>query len=158
MDDQLNPAQPGQSGEIVITDLLNKAMPMIRYRIGDIGTVIDETVPCECGRKSQRIGAILGRTAALIITPKGRTLPGTFFAHFFKDYEEIVNHYQVVQVEPLRATLKIVKGRSWNEVAFQDLLTHLDTFLDGLPTDLEFVTSIPLGRTGKRSPVVSLIN
>jgi phenylacetate-CoA ligase len=158
LDSELNQVQPGQTGEIVVTDLKNKVMPMIRYRIGDIATAVDETKPCECGRESQRIGAIAGRTAALIVTPLGRSLPGTFFAHFFKDYEEIVNHFQIIQEKPHEIKMKIVKGRSWSEEAFKQLLDDLSEFLDGLRMAIEFVSIIPLGRTGKRSPVISTLD
>ncbi len=157
LDSELNQVHPGQTGEIVVTDLKNKVMPMIRYRIGDIATAVDETKPCECGRESQRIGAIAGRTAALILTPLGRTLPGTFFAHFFKDYEEIVNQFQIIQESSHEIKVKIVQGRSWNEEAFKQLLEDLNKFLDGLGVVIDFVSVIPLGRTGKRSPVISML-
>ena len=43
-----SPAKPGEVGDIVLTDLRNKAMPLIRYRIGDRGLLIAGN--CSCGR------------------------------------------------------------------------------------------------------------
>ncbi|MGD0340961.1 MAG: DVU_1553 family AMP-dependent CoA ligase [Bacteroidales bacterium] len=53
------PANPGDCGEIVITTLGNEAMPLIRYRTGDIASILKG--PCECGGMLQRLGRIDGR-------------------------------------------------------------------------------------------------
>jgi phenylacetate-CoA ligase len=152
------PASPGQVGEVVVTDLNNKLFPLIRYRIGDLATAVDPTEKCKCGRDMPRIGNIAGRTAALVVTPKKRVLPGTFFAHFFKDYELIVFQYQVVQETKDAITLRFVKGRSFSTSGFEELLISLNEFLDGMIVNIEEVDVIPMGRTGKRSPVISLIS
>jgi phenylacetate-CoA ligase len=155
--DGQTPANPGQVGEVVVTDLNNKLFPLIRYRIGDLATAVNNAENCKCGRNMPRIGNIVGRTAALIVTPEKRVLPGTFFAHFFKDYELIVFQYQIVQDTKDAITLKFVKGRSYSDSGFEKLLISLSEFLDGMTLNIEAVDVIPMGRTGKRSPVVSLI-
>jgi len=55
------PLSPGQEGELVITHLDREAMPLIRYRTGDI-TMLDDT-PCPCGRTHVRFKGIKGRWA-----------------------------------------------------------------------------------------------
>lgn len=55
---------PGQSGEIVTTELVRSAQPFIRYRTGDITEGI-RSAPCRCGRHSRRLGRILGRSAEI---------------------------------------------------------------------------------------------
>jgi len=50
---------PGERGEIVLTTLQNEAMPLIRYRTGDIGSLTD--APCPCGGKMPRLGRVEGR-------------------------------------------------------------------------------------------------
>jgi phenylacetate-CoA ligase len=156
--DGQTPANPGQVGEVVVTDLNNKLFPLIRYRIGDLATAVDNAENCKCGRNMPRIGNIVGRTAALIVTPGKRVLPGTFFAHFFKDYELIVFQYQIVQDTKDAITLRFVKGRSFSTSGFEELLISLNEFLDGMIVNIEEVDVIPMGRTGKRSPVISLIS
>jgi phenylacetate-CoA ligase len=155
--DGIRPASPGEVGEVVITDLNNRLFPMIRYRIGDLATKIDESVPCRCGRLMPRIGKVVGRTAALIKTPKGRVLPGTFFAHFFKDYENTIMQYQVQQSVPNEITLMVVKGRNFSNESLADVLNALQEFLDGMLIEVKYTDVIPLGRTGKRSPVISTL-
>jgi len=59
------PVAPGERGELVITMLKREAMPVIRYRIGDITYMDDET--CACGRTHPRIGRISGRVDDMLI-------------------------------------------------------------------------------------------
>jgi phenylacetate-CoA ligase len=63
--DTLEPLGPGEEGELVMTVLKKEAMPMVRYRIKDLTSVIDEE--CECGRTSPRIKRITGRTDDMLI-------------------------------------------------------------------------------------------
>jgi phenylacetate-CoA ligase len=151
-------ALPGEVGEIVITDLNNFSVPLIRYRIGDLAVAVDESKSCPCGNNFPRIGEIQGRTQAIVHCANGTWMPGTFFAHFFKDFEPVVRFFQIHQLEPNSFDLKIVKGTSWNESLFNQLLKDLSKYI-GSETNVNviYVDSIPLVRTGKRSPVVSEI-
>ncbi|MDH4145597.1 MAG: glycosyltransferase [Acidimicrobiia bacterium] len=152
------PAKPGEVGEVVITDLNNFSLPLIRYRIGDLAVAVDNDAPCECGRGMSRIGRIEGRTQAIVHCADGTWLPGTFFAHFFKDYEYAIRFFQIHQERKGAFTLKIVKNRQFTDQAFVDMLEQLRSYT-GIDTDIEvdFVDEIPLVRTGKRSPVVSTV-
>jgi phenylacetate-coenzyme A ligase PaaK-like adenylate-forming protein len=53
------PTKTGERGEIVVTTLSNEAMPLIRYRTGNISSIID--TPCTCGCNLPRLGKIEGR-------------------------------------------------------------------------------------------------
>jgi phenylacetate-coenzyme A ligase PaaK-like adenylate-forming protein len=55
----LQPLPDGEMGEIVLTSLKERAMPLIRYRTGDIGTLL--TTPCTCGGALPRLGRVEGR-------------------------------------------------------------------------------------------------
>ena len=61
-------AGPGELGEIVVTTFINRAMPLIRYRPGDVGRLYEDT--CSCGRKSQLL-VLEGRMEDTLITSKG---------------------------------------------------------------------------------------
>lgn len=152
------PALPGEVGEVVITDLHNFSLPLIRYRIGDLAMAVDQTEPCACGRGMSRIGRIEGRTQAIVHCGNGVWIPGTFFAHFFKDYEHLVRFFQIRQDTPGAFVLSIVKNRQFNDVGFNEMLDALRAYV-GIETDVtvDFVDEIPLLRTGKRSPVVSSV-
>ena len=150
------PARPGETGEVVITDLNNFSVPLIRYRIGDLAVAVDHSSPCPCGRHLSRIGRIEGRTQAIVHCADGTWLPGTFFAHFFKDYEYAVRFFQVHQAEVGAMTLRLVRNSRFTEETLNELLAGLRGFAgEEMRIDVEFVDEIPLGITGKRAPVVS---
>jgi phenylacetate-CoA ligase len=151
-------ALPGEVGEVVITDLNNFSVPLIRYRIGDLATAVDNGAQCPCGRQLSRIGVIQGRTQAIVHCGNGVWLPGTFFAHFFKEYEHAIRFFQIEQHETGSFTLRVVKNNRYSDTEFATLLSDLKSFT-GSETKIttEFVDQIPLLRTGKRSPVVSTV-
>jgi phenylacetate-CoA ligase len=152
------PAEPGEIGEVVITDLNNFSVPLIRYRIGDLAVTVDQAQPCECGRHLSRVGRIEGRTQAIVHCGDGTWLPGSFFLHFFKEHEYAIRHFQVHQESPAEFRLKIVKNRQFTELAFRGILDELRRYTGATTRiDVEFVDEIPLVRTGKRSPVVSTV-
>lgn len=151
-------ARPGEVGEVVITDLNNFSVPLIRYRVGDLATAVDNSAPCNCGRGLSRIGPIQGRAQALVHCSNGRWLPGTFFAHFFKEYDEMVKHFQVVQTVKGEFSLRILRNDQWSLTGWEGLLRSLRHFIDDTVVHVDFVDSIPLLATGKRTPVISELN
>ena len=151
------PAQPGEVGEIVITDLFNRATPMIRYRIGDLAVAFDNSADCKCGLAHNRIGDIEGRTQAIVHCANGSWLPGTFFAHFFKDHESVIRFFQVEQHTKGVFTLKIVKNDGYRQADMDAIVNQLRQYVGDTVIEVVYVSEIPLVRTGKRSPVVSTV-
>ena len=150
-------AEPGEVGEIVITDLHNQATPMIRYRIGDLATAVDNSKDCPCGRAHYRIGEIEGRTQAIVHCANGTWMPGAFFLHYFKDHNQVINQFQIYQVQKGSFLLRVIKGDSHTDEKLAEIIDGLRVFIGKTTIDLEYVTEIPLVRTGKRSPVISLV-
>jgi len=148
-------ASPGEVGEVVITDLNNYSTPLIRYRIGDLAMAVEQR-KCSCGRSLKLIGAIQGRTQAIVVCADGTWIPGTFFAHFFKDYDHIIRHFQIVQNAQGSFLFNYVPGEQFNETDFETMLINLrQTIGNETVISMKQVDSIPLISTGKRSPVVS---
>lgn len=58
------PLPCGEVGELVVTTLYREALPLIRYRTGDLTWMVDE--PCACGRTTPRVMAVVGRTDELL--------------------------------------------------------------------------------------------
>lgn len=87
-------AEPGEMGEIVVTLLTNYAMPLVRYRIGDIGVRSDE--PCMCDRSWPLLKEVAGRVSDNFLTKDGEILYGAFFTtlFFFQDW---IKKYQIIQ-------------------------------------------------------------
>lgn len=92
-----NPESP-QMTELVVTDLYNFAMPLIRYRIGDFAT--RESQDCPCGRKLTRIKGIHGRAYDILVDKKGRKHHPELIMYVFEDMKRrnsSVRQFQVIQ-------------------------------------------------------------
>ncbi len=70
------PTEPGQLGEVVVTQLESWAMPIIRYRTGDIAVAIADT-PCTCGRTLRVVPEILGRQSDFLINASPAAMGST---------------------------------------------------------------------------------
>ncbi|OZY87699.1 hypothetical protein CBP51_12280 [Cellvibrio mixtus] len=89
----------GVSGEIVVTDLTNYSMPLIRYKMRDFG-VIDPSM-CICGRGLPILKEVHGREYDILINSKGEKFHGEFFLYMIEDAKKLdmpVKGYQVEQV------------------------------------------------------------
>ncbi len=150
------PAKPGEWGEVVITDLNNFCAPLIRYRVGDLAVAMDDALACGCGRGLPRIGRIEGRVQAIIVGSNGSYVPGTFFAHLFKDYDHVIRQYQVVQEQLGSIRLRIIKALRFDDAVFQEVLALLRNYLgDDMQIDVEFVDQIEMVHTGKHQGSIS---
>ena len=110
---------PGVEGELVLTTLTKRAVPMIRYRTGDITTLTTE--PCACGRTSARIARIKGRADDMLIVKGVNLYPSEVEAALLA-IDDLQPHYLLVvdrrttlarlevQVEPAPALLERCGG------------------------------------------------
>ena len=105
LDEQGKPCAAGEEGYIHVTDFHNYAMPFIRYKLGDMGIMSNE--PCECGRAHPLLKKVTGRSLDILHLPGGKSLPGEFFPHFFKDYDA-VKQFQIYQDEQGSVKVRIV--------------------------------------------------
>ena len=91
-----------------------------------------------------------------MLCANGTWLPGTFFAHFFKEYDFSVRHYHVVQREESAIELKIVPEAGYSRSVEEQIVQGLKKFMgERMRIDVQLVDQIPLVRTGKRTGVVS---
>jgi phenylacetate-CoA ligase len=88
-----DPLPPGREGELVFTTLTKRAMPLIRYRTGDITTLHVE--PCRCGRTSARMARVKGRSDDMLIV-RGVNLYPSEVERTLLGVEELTPHYQLV--------------------------------------------------------------
>jgi len=109
LDDNLNPVKPGEIGQIYITKLTNYSMPLIRYKIGDLG-ILSEEISCKCGRGFPLIKFIEGREMCVFRTRQGRIIPTEFFIHFIGVVfnQGIITKFQIIQNEYEKITIKYI--------------------------------------------------
>src|SRR5207253_564512 len=99
---------PGTPGSIVVTDLSNFAMPLVRYLIGDVGVLSSKR--CVCGRGSVRLEAIEGREADYVVTAAGELISGISLTENFAVLVPGVAQIQIVQEEVQRFLFRIVRA------------------------------------------------
>jgi phenylacetate-CoA ligase len=91
------PVARGELGELVFTTLTKEALPLIRYRTGDIAAVSD--APCPCGRTTVRMGPVQGRRDDMLII-RGVNLYPSQVEHVLLSQAGIAPHYQLVVERP----------------------------------------------------------
>jgi phenylacetate-CoA ligase len=88
VDDNYMAVKRGESGHILLTRLEPGAMPLIRYKVGDVGRLSSSEM-CKCGRGFDILEKIEGRDSDFIHTPNGNRLIVHFFTGIFEYYPEI---------------------------------------------------------------------
>jgi phenylacetate-CoA ligase len=113
--------EPGQKGELTITILQKEALPMIRYRIGDITTMDDDI--CACGRTHPRIQRIQGRVDDMLIIRGINVFPSQI-EYALMAIPEVGQHFQIVverkgALDDLLVRVELTKG------AFSDKINDI---------------------------------
>jgi len=147
------PAAAGEEGDILVTNLWNHTMPLIRYRIGDRGVRSAET--CGCGRPYPLLAAVNGRCSLALRRRDGVVSP-VFFAHVMGvlHNDGSVAKFQIVQEAYDRITVRLVPRRgefnfaSWDK---RELITkELQTLMgDKCEVEFKLEKEIEITPTGK---------
>lgn len=106
LDDEGNPAKDGESGELTITTLGVEALPLLRFKTGDLVKAHYE--PCQCGRNTMRLGPVVGRKQQMI-KYKGTTLYPPTMNDILNDFEGILCYQIVIQSNEIGLDEIIIK-------------------------------------------------
>ena len=98
-------AGPGESGEVIISNLVNRASILLNYPIGDVAAMALE--PCACGRTFNQLSELEGRVEDILALPDGRFVHPRAIWQVFKDHREVLQ-YQLTQREQNRYDLTLV--------------------------------------------------
>jgi phenylacetate-CoA ligase len=158
---------PGREGELVLTTLTKRAIPMVRYRTGDITTLT--TDPCACGRTSVRMARVKGRSDDMLVIKGVNLYPSEVEATLLA-VEDLEPHYLLVvdrtdtlarlevQVEPAAALLERCGGFSPGHPLLADLRRRVTERLRaalGLSVELTLVAPRTIPRSeGKAVRVI----
>lgn len=88
-----NPCAPGERGELVLTSLTKEAMPLIRYRTGDVTYLLEDG--CSCGRTSRRLHRFLGRADDMLVVRGINVFPSQI-EDVLLSIPEIGDYFQVI--------------------------------------------------------------
>jgi phenylacetate-CoA ligase len=134
-----------ERGELVCTGFANRAMPLLRYRTGDIATRL--TAPCPCGRERPAFARVDGRIEDYVVTASGVRVGR--LDHVFKDMTR-VREAQIVQERPGEVTVRVVRGTSYSPRDERRLERELRARLGAeTAVEIQHVARIPRERSGK---------
>lgn len=148
LDENNQPVLPGQSGKLVITDLNNYGMPLIRYRVEDVGALSYRE--CSCGRKTPLLERLEGRIADFLKKPDGGQVAGVSLVERTLTKIPGIEQMQLVQEQLHQIIINRVKGIEYTPHTDHELLREFRHVFD---TDVELVikdvTKIPQEKSGK---------
>lgn len=147
--DSADPAGVGEQGRIVITDLFNYAMPLIRYDTGDVGTCKKDA---ECGWDTEMMSSVEGRKVDFIYDTKGNKLSPHTITNYMWPFNKILQ-FQFIQEEEKQYIIKLNESeRHYEDAEFIGLFKSI--LGEDAEIIIEHVSEIPVLRSGKRKKVV----
>jgi phenylacetate-CoA ligase len=140
--------------EIVATGFINRAMPLIRYRTGDIALEpFGWGRRCECGSTHPGCHAIIGRLDDIVITPDGRRIGR--LDHVFKGVAHVIVA-QIVQYAPDAVTIRVVRDDAYSAADEAALRAHFAARAGAdIAVDFAYESALPRTPQGKFRAVVS---
>ncbi len=154
LDDRDRPVGPGETGSAVCTGFLNRAMPLIRYRLGD--RLMAGSGSCPCGSAFPLLGGIEGRLDDVLLTVDGRPL--TRLDPVFKTLGGIAEA-QIIQQERDLLVVRLVPDGVFDEAGERALIGELQKRAGrGMRIRIEQVAEIPKDRNGKFRAVISRLS
>lgn len=145
--DDGRPAQPGEAGEVVLTDLCNYSMPLIRYKNGD-SAILSNSL-CRCQRGLPIIKSVEGRTGDFLTFANGIVLGMVGLTLIFRKFN--FRNYQVRKKSENHLEILVVKGSEYQQGDEAELLRIMKAHLSSeIKVQIRFVETIELTSAGKR--------
>jgi phenylacetate-CoA ligase len=138
LDENNKPVKNGESGELTFTTLGIEAMPLVRFKTGDIVQLHHE--PCACGRNTLRVGPVIGRKQQMI-KYKGTTLYPPAMNDVLNDFANIESHIIEISTNDLGTDEILIKiaVKEQSDAFLQQLKDHFRAKLRVSPK-IEFTT------------------
>ncbi len=157
-----SPTEPGEAGELVVTLLTNYAMPLIRYRIGDMGVWAGN--PCTCGRGLPLLREVTGRMTDVFIKRDGGVVLPEYIIHLVGVVlnKGWILKYQVIQQDYDLVLVLIVPRDRVTHLAYADEKKTIDEKIrlvmgQECRVEFKFVDDIAPTATGKYRYTISKI-
>ena len=145
-DDQ--PVAYGEPGRIVVTDLMNRAMPLIRYQVEDVGVPTDRK--CSCGRGLPLMESVAGRVADFLIKPDGSRVAGVSLIENTLTEIPGIDQMQIVQEAIGDISLRVVPGDDYTQETSDRLLGYFqDLFGEKVRFTIDKVAELKPETSGK---------
>ena len=138
----------GSEGDLVATLLVNRAMPLLRYRTGDRGTLLAET--CSCGCTMPLMGGVTGRNADILVMQDGHRISPYALTSAIERVPGVVR-YQVSQLDQARVRVRAILDSAADQTAvtLQLQSTLRRDVAAFLRAEIQFVDRLPAGPRAK---------
>jgi phenylacetate-CoA ligase len=148
LDEADRPVPRGVEGNLVATLLVNRAMPLLRYRIGDRGSLLADR--CACGHPFPLLGVVTGRRADMLVLDGGHRV-SPYALTCAMERVGAVLRYQVTQLDPARLRVRAIlePGADRGQAAGRIRSVIRDEVAPFLETEVEFVERLPRGPRAK---------
>jgi len=138
----------GELGRIVVTDLVNRAMPLLRYEVEDLGIPTDKM--CSCGRGLPLIEQVVGRVADSLLKKDGSRVAGISLIENTLTKIPGIKQLQIIQESIDIMRLNVVVKESSHYVVEKELKQYFrNVFGNDLVTDIVYVDDIKAEPSGK---------
>ena len=157
VDGEGKPVGPSSPGEVVVSNLYNRAMVLLNYRLGDRGVAADR--PCTCGRTLPMLERLDGRCSETIILPDGRRMHASDPGLGFTEELTTVIQSQIVQPAPDKIIWRLVPRSDTDRALLELKLLEKAKSVWGedLQVKIDFTSAIAPGPGGKHLRVVSQV-
>jgi len=141
-------APPGEEGTVVVTDLLNRGMPLIRYRVEDVGVPSERA--CSCGRSLPLMERVTGRVADYLKRRDGSMVAGVSLVERTLTAIPGLEQMQIVQSAMDELIVNVVRAPDFAPTAERALFQEFNSvFGDSVTVRVQYVERIPQERSGK---------
>jgi phenylacetate-CoA ligase len=145
-----------QPGRILVTLLTNRAMPLIRYEVGDLGVLTVGT--CKCGRQGAMLKTILGRSSDFVVVSDGRLVHGEYFTHAIYGVDG-VKQFQFIQESLIEFRLLLVTVPGFPQARVEKIKSEMLEVLGARSRlTVEFYDAIPHSPSGKHRFTISKLD
>lgn len=149
------PLGVGEEGEVTVTDLINRATPIIRYNLKDFGFL--GGTECPCGNHYPLLKLTGGRKIDYLRLPDGQTVSAIPFYMGLTPIEGI-QQFQVIQEEIDRFQVKVVKGKHFTSETVSQIQSTMKQTLGSVFVEIETVDQIPRGNSAKSRPFITKVD
>lgn len=136
-------------GRVVITPFLNRAMPLLRYDLGDLGRLVEGK--CSCGRTMPLFELAEARVSDIVVTPRGKAASSTFFDFMAKSLIPYgLRQFRVIQKSKTKFLIQMVRPQGKDETVEKIVREQMGQFLGGkLEVNFDYLNELKPEESGK---------
>ena len=147
--------EPGETGEVVVTGLANRTMPLIRYRLGDLARMKKD--PCACGWPGPVLEGVYGRIEHAIALPGGDFVTARQLEECLDQFSN-VREYRVVQSDRRMIEVLVVPATLFQDKTAQLVRNKcLELCRNQIGVELKIVGDLPLLSSRRRQSIISKV-